>query len=176
MKSTISFLLLLFISITTSAQKSQALYFGPGFGFDHGGLGIKASYFPEKHFGIFGGAGYNFATVGVNGGLMYSMMPDKRVTPVLTAMYGYNAVIKTSYSNAVKENVVYYGLTVGAGVDIRLGRSKENKLNINLLVPLRSAVFFEDYNYLHQNGTITQPIVPIGISLGWDMAVFSAGS
>lgn len=176
MKCTISFFLFIFIGITAFAQKNQSLYFGPGFGFDHGGLGAKASYLPEKHFGIFGGLGYNFATVGANGGLIYNIIPDKRVTPVLTAMYGYNAVIKTSYANNTKEHVVYYGLTLGAGVDIKLGRSKENKLNINLFVPLRSAAFFDDYNYLRQNGTITQPMVPIGISFGWDMAVFSPES
>lgn len=173
MKYTTTFLLFFFIASAVTAQKGSALYFGPGFGFDHGGLGIKASYSPEKHIAVFGGVGYNLASVGVNGGLIYSIIPDKRVTPVLTAMYGYNAVIKTSYSNGAKDHMVYYGLTLGAGVDIKLGRSKENKININLLIPLRSSSFFNDYNYLRQNGSISQAMVPVGISFGWDMAVFS---
>lgn len=167
MKYTISYLLCLVVSITAIAQKNQALYIGPGFGFDHGGIGLKAEYQPQKHVGIFGGAGYNLANIGANAGLIYNILPGKRITPVLTAMYGYNAVIKVTYLNG-KDYGVYSGLTVGAGADFKLGRSQNNKINVNLLVPLRSSSFFGAYNNLRENGEITQDMLPVAISVGWN--------
>lgn len=88
--------LLLFIAFINSS-KSQTLFIGPGIGFDHGGIGVKAEFQPVKYVGIFAGAGYNLANVGVNAGIIYNVLPDKRVTPVITAMYGYNAVLKLKY-------------------------------------------------------------------------------
>lgn len=160
-----------FFMNAAQSQTAPSFFLGPGFGFDHGGIGIKAEFQPVKYIGVFAGAGYNLASLGANGGVIYNILPDKRVTPVLTAMYGYNAVLKVDYLDGGKEYSVYNGLTFGAGVDFKLGYSKRNKINVNLLVPLRNSTFFKDYNYIRQNGTITQEMVPIGISFGWNFAI-----
>ena len=167
MKYAIGYLLCLIVSITAVAQKDQALYIGPGFGFDHGGIGLKAEFQPEKHIGIFAGAGYNLASIGANAGLIYNILPGNRITPVLTAMYGYNAVIKVTYLNG-KDYGVYNGLTAGLGADFKLGRSQSNKINVNFLVPFRNSSFFSAYNNLRQNGEITQDMLPIAFSFGWN--------
>ncbi|MBW7941216.1 MAG: hypothetical protein H3C64_02210 [Candidatus Kuenenia stuttgartiensis] len=166
-KHIISFWLFFVIAIGTSAQSDQSLYIGPGIGFDHGGFGAKLEFQPEKHVGVFGGLGYNLVGAGTNGGIIFNFLPGKRVTPVLTAMYGYNAVIQVTYLDG-KDYGVYSGLTVGAGVDIKLGRSKKSKINVNLLIPFRNAAFFKDYNNLRQNGEIRQEMVPVAFSIGWN--------
>ncbi|MCO5241669.1 MAG: hypothetical protein M9904_16595 [Chitinophagaceae bacterium] len=172
MKFTASLAAILFFFVSVSAQSSQSLFVGPGFGFDHGGIGVKGEYQPVKYVGIFAGVGYNLATVGANGGVIYNMLPDKRVTPVITAMYGYNAVMKVKYLNGTDYGV-YNGLTIGAGADFKLGRSQRSKINVNLLVPFRNADFFREYNLIRQNGTIKQDIVPIAFSFGWNFSIFS---
>lgn len=166
-KHIISFWLFFVIAIGTSAQSDQSLYIGPGIGFDHGGFGAKLEFQPEKHVGVFGGLGYNLVGAGTNGGIIFNFLPGKRVTPVLTAMYGYNAVIQVTYLDG-KDYGVYSGLTAGAGVDIKLGRSKKSKINVNLLIPFRNAAFFKDYNNLRQNGEIRQEMVPVAFSIGWN--------
>lgn len=166
MKYTFCLLLGFVVSFAAFAQKQQSLYLGAGFGFDHGGLGVKAEYQPVKHLGFFGGLGYNLADVGANGGVIFNLLPDKRVTPVLTAMYGYNAVIKVEYLNG-NDYAVYNGLTIGGGVDIKLGRRlNRHKLNASLLIPLRNGDFFRDYNYLSENGEIKQGVLPVALSVG----------
>ncbi len=173
MKYTMSYLLCLVISIAAIAQKNQTLYVGPGLGFDHGGIGLKAEYQPGKHIGIFGGAGYNLANIGANAGLIYNVLPDKNITPVLTAMYGYNAVIKVTYLGGGDDFAVYNGLTVGGGVDFKYGRNKRQKINVNLLFPLRSSSFYETYRHIEDNGEVQRPVYPVAVSFGWNYAIIS---
>ncbi len=172
MKYTICLLLGFTLSHAVFSQKQSSLFFGAGFGFDHGGIGVKAEFQPVKQLGIFGGLGYNLVGPGANGGIIFNLLPNKRVTPVLTAMYGYNAVIKVEYLNG-NDHAVYNGLTLGGGVDIKLGRRMNpHKINVSLMVPLRNAEFFRDYNYIRQNGTIKQEMLPVGLSVGWNYNVF----
>ncbi|MBW7891585.1 MAG: hypothetical protein H3C48_11295 [Chitinophagaceae bacterium] len=171
MKHSIVLWLCLVIANAGTAQNNQALFIGPGFGFDHGGIGAKVEYQPVKYFGVFAGLGYNLANVGLNGGIVYNILPDKRITPVLTAMYGYNAIMKVKYLNGTDYGV-YNGITFGGGVDFKLGRNKKSKINVNLLIPLREAAFFRDYNHIRENGTIEQDIFPVAFSFGWNFAIF----
>ncbi len=167
MKYIIAMALAIMSGINTNAQTNQALFIGPGFGFDHGGIGAKAEFQPVKYIGVFAGAGYNLANVGANVGVICNVLPDKRITPVVTAMYGYNAVIKVKYLNGTDYGV-YSGLTAGGGVDFKLGRSEKSKINVNLLIPFRNSSFFREYNNIRQNGTIEQEIYPIAFSFGWN--------
>lgn len=170
MKYVVTLFFLVASCFTGNAQNGTAFFLGPGFGFDHGGIGVKAEFQPVKYVGIFAGAGYNLAALGANGGVIYNILPDKKITPVLTAMYGYNAVLKVQYQTRTDYGV-YYGLTVGAGADFKLGQSRRSKINVNLLVPLRSSSFFKEYDNIRQNGTITQEIIPIGFSFGWNFLI-----
>ncbi|MBS1749806.1 MAG: hypothetical protein JST63_07875 [Bacteroidetes bacterium] len=167
MKHSIVLWLYLVIANVGTAQNNQALFIGPGFGFDHGGIGAKAEFQPVKYIGVFAGAGYNLANVGANAGMICNLLPNRRVTPVITAMYGYNAVMKVKYLNGT-DYAVYNGLTVGAGVDFKLGRTEKSKINVSLLFPFRNAAFFKDYNNIRQNGVIEQEIYPVAFSFGWN--------
>ena len=173
MKYTISYLLCFVVSLTAFAQKDQALYIGPGLGFDHGGIGIKAEFQPGKYIGVFGGVGYNLANIGVNGGIIYNILPDNRVTPVLTAMYGYNAVLKVKYLGGGHDFAVYNSLTVGGGIDFKYGRTRRQKINLTLLFPFRSASFHSTYKHIKDNGEVQQPAYPVAVSFGWNYAIVS---
>lgn len=160
------------------ATYAKALYVGAGFGFDHGGLGLKASFEPLKHLGLFGGVGYNLAGVAGNGGLIFNILPARKVTPTLIAMYGYNAVlqIKSTGNNGetVKNSAMFDGLTFGAGLDVKWGRQPQ-KISFSLLVPLRNHAFFDNYNYFKSVGYEFSPdIVPVAASVGWSMNLFRA--
>ena len=82
---------------------------------------------PVQYIGVFAGAGYNLANVGANTGVICNVLPDKRITLVITAMYGYNAVIKVKYLNGTDFGV-YSGLTVGGGVDFSWAEAKKVSL------------------------------------------------
>lgn len=104
------------VIITThegNAQFNEQVFFGIGVGFDYGGFGIRTEYQPVKYMGIFGGLGYNLSDPSFNVGVSFKILPDKMVIPVVTAMYGYNGVIKVPY-----QGDTYYGFTPGIGCEI----------------------------------------------------------
>ena len=171
-------ILLLSIALTNKviAQQNksayQQTYLGIGAGFDYGGIGLKAEFLPIKWLGIFGGAGYNLVEPAYNIGLSFKALPDKKVTPTITAMYGYNAVIKIIgvFGNEIR-NQSYYGLSVGAGAEMKYGL-KKNKLSLALLVPFRNAAFHQDYRIHKNNGTKFNPdILPVAITFGVNFAI-----
>ena len=75
-------------------RKLPVIYGGIGAGLDYGGLGVKLEYRQIKNIGLFAGVGYNFNKAGTNEGISWKIFPDKKSTPVLLAMYGYNGVLK----------------------------------------------------------------------------------
>lgn len=175
MKYTIHLLLCFITSVTCSAQNKQSIFLGPGIGLDHGGLGIKAEYQPFKYVGLFGGAGYNLAGFNGNGGIIYNIMPDKKVTPVLTAMLGVNSAIIVEHEDAngptgKKSRLQFEGFTVGGGFDIKFGKKRNQKVNVTLLVPIRDRGFWWYRNHITNTlgGTIKQDIFPVLIAAGWN--------
>jgi len=113
-------------------KPERAIFYGGfGAGLDYGGIGFKAEYLPSKYVGVFAGAGANFDKVGLNGGLSFKILPDKKSTPFVTAMYGYNAVLKTKApgSGVTTFAKTYYGFSAGGGYDIRVGK----KMNLKML-------------------------------------------
>jgi len=150
----------------------QQSYLGIGAGFDYGGIGLKGEFLPVKWLGIFGSAGYNLVEPAYNIGLSFKILPDKKVTPTITAMYGYNAVIKIIgvFGNEIR-NQSYYGLSVGAGAEMKYGLNK-NKLSLALLVPFRNAAFHQDYRTHKNNGTQFNPdILPVAITFGVNFGI-----
>ena len=85
--------------------------FGLGIGLNYGGLGARVEFLPVKNFALFAAAGFNFHKLGYNFGLIGRLLPDKKVCPVLEAMYGYNGVIVVI--GADQYNKTYYGPTIG---------------------------------------------------------------
>jgi hypothetical protein len=175
MKHLLTLILSLCFFISVSAQKKQALFVGPGFGLDHGGIGLKTEYQPFKYLGIFLGLGYDFVGPSGNFGFIYNILPKQNFTPVLIAMGGVTGVIITKYtltgSTIRWENRGQYaGGTVGAGFDIKFGRRKNQKANFMLLVPIRDKSFYEaKSSIVSRGGTIEKKEAAIVIALGWNI-------
>jgi hypothetical protein len=143
---------------------------GIGFGLDYGGIGIKAEFVLAKWLGVFGGFGYNLISAGYNAGTSFKLMPQKRATPVILAMYGYNAGLKIKNVSPFGQNEIlsktYYGFTVGAGVEVGYGK-KESKACFSILVPFRSKEFHDTYDSFENSGVkFNPPVLPIAITIG----------
>jgi len=147
---------------TTFEQNQSLFYLGAGGGFDYGGLGGKMEFLPVKYVGIFVGVGFNLVSVGWNVGGTYKILPDKKVSPNFMFMYGYNAAAIIYDILGRKYNLISYGITVGANVDIRFGK---NKLSAGLFIPFRSSKFLED-PYIKLT-----PLPPVGISIGFNFGL-----
>lgn len=147
--------------------KENIFYLGLGTGLDYGGLGIKGEVLPIPYLGIFAGLGYNFESLGANAGLSFKALPNKRATPTIQAMYGYNSVIVVR--GASEYNKTYYGPSVGAGLDWEIGRNA-NKLFFAVYYPFRSEKFEEDLDKLKKDPAINfenEPL-PVAFSLGFN--------
>ena len=121
-------------------RKPDMVNFGPGIGFDYGGFGANIMVYPQKNIGIFFGGGYALAGFGYNAGVKLRLSPDKgnSVIPFLTAMYGYNAAVVIA--DNTQYNKLFYGPTVGVGIDIRSKKpSSKGYLSLALMIPLRSS-------------------------------------
>jgi hypothetical protein len=153
-------------------EKKKDVYAGIGAGFDYGGIGGKLEYLPAKHVGVFFAAGYNLLSIGWNVGATYKFTPDKKISPNLLFMYGYNAVFKGADSYADKYNMTSYGLTVGINLDIQAG-NQGNKWSIGLFLPFRSSKFMDNYDAAKKdsNMEIKSELIPIGISCGYNFKI-----
>ncbi|HNV52900.1 MAG TPA: hypothetical protein PKM28_08430, partial [Tenuifilaceae bacterium] len=80
------------ISIAQENSTPSKVNLGLGMGLDYGGFGGRFTFVPTKNFALFGGFGYNLLGLGYNVGGTYRILPDKRICPTISAMYGYNAV------------------------------------------------------------------------------------
>jgi hypothetical protein len=151
-------------------RKPDIVNFGPGIGFDYGGLGVNFMVYPQKNIGIFFGGGYALAGFGYNTGVKLRLSPDKGnvVNPFLTAMYGYNAAVVIA--NDAELSKLFYGPTLGVGIDIRPRKpSSKGYLSLALMVPLRNS---DAQNYIDflktQYGTsFTNDLLPIEFSIGY---------
>jgi hypothetical protein len=148
----------------------KELYLGFGSGFDYGGFGGKLEYSPVRHWGLFGGLGYNLLSLGWNVGISYDFLPDATVSPTICTFYGYNAV--SVVENAEEYNMTSYGVTFGGGINIRFGESWD-KLSINLFIPLRSKKFMDNYDAMKNDSRIEmkRALFPIGLSIGYNFYI-----
>ncbi|MCL1867401.1 MAG: hypothetical protein FWF72_00400, partial [Paludibacter sp.] len=146
-------------------QKSPIFYFGAGYGFDYGGIGGKIEFLPVKQFGIFAGVGYNFLSLGWNIGGTFKILPDKRISPNLMLMYGYNAVLIGSDAYSKRYEMTSYGLTAGVNVDFKIGR--KDKISAGVFIPFRSNEFKENHKRAENDQYFKMtPLFPIGFSVG----------
>jgi hypothetical protein len=149
-------------------QKNPKLYLGMGTGFDYGGIvGGKVEYLPVKQIGVFAGAGYNLLSLGWNVGGTFKISPDKRFSPNLMVMYGYNGVLVGTDYISDEYEMTSYGITVGANFDLRIGR--KHKISAGLLVPIRSSEFRDNYDAAENDSRLEiTPLLPIGITIGYN--------
>ena len=149
-----------------TADETNMISLGIGIGMDHGGFGLNLAVYPEKHIGIFLGAGYAVIGPGFNGGIKLRIFSN-RSTPYASVMYGYNAVI--AVQNASQYNKMFYGVTFGFGMDIRANPEKKSYFSLGLLVPIRGKevqAYMDDLKKNH--GVDFKGGLPaIGISLSY---------
>ncbi|MBL7845293.1 MAG: hypothetical protein KF846_14110 [Cyclobacteriaceae bacterium] len=147
------------------AETPSTFSLGLGIGLDYGGIGGRATFSPIPSFGVFGSLGYAIAGVGFNAGLQYRISPDNNIVPVLTAMYGYNAALKVT--GAFEVNELYYGPSLGAGVEFKSKRNTKNYFSLELLVPFRDSQFDKDREFYKNLGVEFNDVFPVTISLGY---------
>ena len=154
----------------SEADITSKIYLGIGAGFDYGGFGGKLEYSPVSHFGLFGGLGYNLLSVGWNLGASYKFLPNAKFSPTVCASYGYNAVSKVE--NAEEYNMTSYGVSFGAGVNIKFGQ-RGNMLSVNLFVPIRSEKFKDNYDAMKKDSRIEikNDLLPVGVSVGYNFRI-----
>lgn len=180
--------LCVFLSLVSQAQyrynsgndeTNSKVHVGIGLGMDYGGIGFKVEYLPVKYVGIFAGGGYNIIGLGVNGGLQFRPLPDKKIQPILMAMYGYNGVLKISGNDMVlqqygldKISKAYYGFSAGIGGELKVGH-KGNRLYMGLWLPVRSQEFHDNYDIMKNSPYVTtkNDVSPIAFSIGFNFAL-----
>ena len=143
---------------------------GIGGGLDYGGFGGNVTYYPAQSIGVFGGVGYALAGVGFNAGVKFRYIPDKpgaRVHPFGLAMYGYNAAI--AVLNASQHNKLFYGPTLGGGIDFHRSPMKRGYWSFAIFVPIRKAEVNEYMDTLERDyGVDFQTrLFPIAASIGY---------
>jgi len=147
---------------------------GIGGGLDYGGFGANLSYYPIESMGLFGGVGYALAGAGFNAGVKYRYIPNKpdaRVRPFGIAMYGYNAAI--AVLNASQHDKLFYGPTLGAGIDFHRNPMKRGYWSFAIIVPIRKSEVNEYMDTLEStyNVDFQTRLFPIGVSIGYRLII-----
>jgi hypothetical protein len=143
---------------------------GIGFGLDYGGIfGVQAQFIPVKHLSIFGAIGYYIEGAGWQIGVKGLCVPkttEKGFRPFFKLMYGTNSQIVVD--GAEYYNKIYNGWTVGFGLEFR-GKKRQNGIDIDLNVPLRTGQFWDDYNTVQNDPYIemTGTLLPFTVSIGF---------
>lgn len=140
---------------------------GLGVGLDHGGAGVMALYYPTENFGFFAGGGYALAGFACNAGAKLRLTSSEKFQPFVLGMYGHNAVIETTSS----EKKLFYGSTVGLGVDIRF-KDSSNYFSLAVLMPIKGAELDEYVKTMGTSGvSFNSASVPVGFSIGYRFAI-----
>lgn len=141
------------------------LQIGMGLGLDYGGVGVNFTYYVIPNIGFFGGAGHNFAGLGLNAGTRFLITHDieNKVVPFVTWMYGYNAVVKVK---DIKEyNRVFYGHSASFGFDIKT--SDTRRISLGVVVPFRNDDPDDYITLLKSRGVgFKRGLSPVLVSLG----------
>lgn len=143
---------------------------GLGMGLDHGGFGGNVIFYPARSIGLFGGAGYALAGAGINAGVKFRYVPEKyeaKVHPYGLAIYGYNAAI--AITNRSDLNKLFYGPTLGAGMDFHRNHLKKGYWSFAILVPFRKPEVNEYIEMLESfyGVEFQSKLFPIAVSIGY---------
>lgn len=146
---------------------------GVGIGLDYGGLiGVKATFYPISYMGIFAAGGWEIIDIGWNVGCLARLLPTDGkhgARPYLKVMYGVNGVTKVTGKSGYDK--MFYGVTVGIGLEARFGRTKKSGLNLDLNVPFRSPQYFDMIDRMKRDPQLTMKnsTIPIAISFGYNV-------
>ncbi len=147
-----------------SETKEVNISAGVGIGLDFGGIGGRLTFAPVKYLALFGAIGYNFDGPGYNGGMIVRILPDAKVCPIISVMYGYNGVIVVDGWDEM--NKTYYGASFGTGIDLRLRGG--NYWSFELIIPARSQEYKDAVDFLENNPNISMSeAFPLLVSVGY---------
>jgi len=151
-------------------EQDSKMNIGLGIGLDYGGIGGRITFLPVKRLALFAGVGYALVDFGYNVGAQLRIIPDNNFCPTFGVMYGYNGVIKVQ--NASMYDKIYYGTSLSGGVEMHFG-GKQSFMNVELIVPFRSQAFYDDWDSLKQNSSISiqSDPLPIAFSIGYHFAL-----
>lgn len=187
-KYLVFFVVFFIYSSTNFAQeikKSDILSYSYGIGITHGGLGLDLLYYPQKNVGFFLGLGYPFAGIAYSSGVklrLFSPTQKSNFVPFLLATYGYqNSVYVSGYNPGVvyfeskkdKYDKVFFGPTIGFGVDTGPKIAKNGYLTFALAYKLGPDEVISDYiNYLKTIGfKFYSDVLPVSFSFGLRMII-----
>lgn len=125
---------------------------GLGLGIDYGGIGAQVQCRPAPPLVMFAGVGYVLAGFGYNAGVQGRILPDAKWCPFISAMYGYNAVIVVK--DASQYNRLYYGPSIGVGLEDHLRDNRKNFWRFELILPFRPQEFQDQIDALKKNPLI----------------------
>ncbi len=85
-------------------------------------------------------------------------------------MYGYNTAI--SVANATRYNKLFYGITIGCGLDIKFKPTHHSYMSIGILVPLRGAEVNDYITDLKttKGVTFSKTLSPVGLTIGFKIS------
>ena len=162
----------------TDAPKTKAipkypmdkLSLGIGVGLDYGGLGCNLTFYPQKNIGVFAGIGYGLIQLGYNVGLKTRLTFNKnkpQASVYALGMYGYNTVFKIK--GATSLNRMYYGPSVGIGVETAVKPNKVGFWSFGILIPIRSQEALDYYDQLKRKSSIQfdNDLLPFALSVGF---------
>jgi hypothetical protein len=150
---TLIFVVLLMGTASLKAQhlssSKGAASFGVGTGLPYGGIGGRLSFNPGDNVTMFGGLGYNFGSIGANGGLQLIIPSQKQTEFYFTGMYGYNAVMASEIVGTTSRT--YYGASFGVGLKINSLSTEGNYWDVGILAPIRSKRYKDDIEAIENN-------------------------
>lgn len=150
--------------VTGNEWRPESFSMGPGGGLDYGGLGVQAIVYPQRNIGLFFGGGYAFAGFGYNVGFkIRGQKAGSAVDPFFMAMYGYNAVVYGEENKSL--NQIFYGPSIGAGIDLHKRRNSLGYWSFALILPFRST---EAVDWAHSYGAAYSPV---NLSVGYKFIV-----
>jgi hypothetical protein len=149
------------------------LYLGIGVGLDYGGVGGRLTFIPgndeKTSVGIFVATGFALNGVGFNAGLNVRI-GEQRLVPTISAMYGYNGIIKVI--GAPQYDKTYYGPSIAFGFENKTRNSDDNHIHVELVIPFRSAAFQNDIKALQNtSGIEINDPSPVLISIGYHFKI-----
>ena len=133
---------------------------GAGAGFDYGGFGIKMNAYPNSYISLFGSTGHNTLQGTFNVGVT-TRIPKYDAVPFITAMYGYNGIVKVAKEECFDET--FFGYTVGAGMEFHLYEIN-SYLIFSILYPFHNEAYNEKIKRFSQDENFELKRVPLDIS------------
>ena len=162
----ISFLL---FSILLSAQERTNKHFdvGIGYGLNYGCFGLCTAYIPIPYFSIEGFVGYNSEEL--VGGFGTSVYPipkfyKNKYRPAIRAFYGYNAMYVILDDPML--NKTFFGINFVLGNEFLLVANKPYKLNLDLIIPIRTSEAVDYLDVLKDKGYYFSNLLPVALSVG----------